>query len=655
MRKNKFILFSIILLLNSSNIFSQSYYWSPLGSGVNGNVNSLAIFNGNIIAAGGFTQAGSVNVMNIAQWNGTNWSQLGNGLNDSVFALCVYNNKLYAVGLFTLSGITSVARIAEWNGTNWFPLGTGLDDDAYSLIVYNNELIVGGEFSTAGGVNVNSIAKWNGTSWTALGSGISGADNVILSLTVLNSDLVAAGKFNNAGGNFASNIAKWNGNTWTAFGSGTTDNKIYTLTVYNSQLYAGGKFNSIVGVSANHIARWTGTSWLPFGSGVDGDVYSLAVLNNYLIAGGSFKYAGSTVYADRIVKWNGNTWSRLITGMNKNVKSLYSYNNILYSGGEFTTSGGIFSNHISQFSNQTTFTISGQVTYSDNNQPVLSGKVKAIRADVNTREIIVVDSGVVTNGTYMLQHGIQDTLHVIIFPDDELDFVPTYHPSNIDWQNSVKIYPTGNLTNINVSVFRISQSTGNTIIGGHVYLNYLPSYYNPLTGFPYKSDAIVYAKQGNLFRKFSVSSTDEHYTVTNLVPGIYTFYVNRLGYTDKSQTFNVSGVNIDTLDFLLDTLNHPIGIEPVSSEIPDKFVLYQNYPNPFNPKTIINVKISEYNYTELKIYDILGNEITTLINDKLKPGNYQIEFDGANYPSGVYYYRLISGEFITTKKMVLIK
>jgi hypothetical protein len=663
----KYIIFSVIILINTSKVFSQNYYWSALGSGVNGNINSITIFNGNIIAAGGFTQAGGISSLNIAQWNGTNWSPLGNGLNDTVYSLCVYNNKLYAGGKFTLSGPTPLSRIAEWNGTSWSSLGSGLDDGVYSLTVYNNALIAGGEFNNAGGTNAKSIAKWNGVSWSALGSGFSGEDNAVLAITTLNTDLIAAGKFNNAGGNFASNIAKWNGSSWSSFGPGITDDKIYALTVYNSQLYAGGKFNTIAGVSANHVARWTGSSWLPFGSGVSDDVYSLATMNNELIVAGNFKYSGSTTYVDRIVKWNGTTWSRMITGMNKKVKSLFIFNNVLYSGGEFTTAGGIYANRIGTWSSQTTHTVSGQVKYSDNNQPVLTGKVKAIRADVNTRELIIVDSAIITNGTFILPRVIQDTLHVIIFPDDELDFVPTYYPSNTDWQNSVKIFPTINLTDINVSVYRITQSTGSTNAGGHVYLNFLPSYNNPLSGFPYKSDAIVYAKQGNLFRKFSVSTTDEHYTITNLSPGTYSFYVNRIGYTNATQTVIIGGVSIDTVDFLLDTLNNPIGIEPGGTIIPKEYALYQNYPNPFNPKSKIRYSVPSGKYqippnvkgeisnVKLAIYDILGREIEILVNQHQLPGTYEIDWDGTNYPSSVYFYKLTAGEYTETKKMILIK
>jgi photosystem II stability/assembly factor-like uncharacterized protein len=108
-----------------------------------------------------------------------------------------------------------------------------------------------------------------------------------------------------------------------------------------------------------------------------------------------------------------------------------------------------------------------------------------------------------------------------------------------------------------------------------------------------------------------------------------------------------------------------LGIQPVSSEIPDEYSLAQNYPNPFNPSTKIKFDIPLLRgvdaegrrgvLVELIIYDILGREIAKLVNEKLKPGVYEVEFDGTNYPSGVYFYKLETEHFTETKKMILLK
>jgi hypothetical protein len=106
-----------------------------------------------------------------------------------------------------------------------------------------------------------------------------------------------------------------------------------------------------------------------------------------------------------------------------------------------------------------------------------------------------------------------------------------------------------------------------------------------------------------------------------------------------------------------------IGINNLSTETPSEFSLHQNFPNPFNPVTKIHLDIPNgfatntfgNNKVVLKVYDIMGREITTLVNEQLQPGTYEVTFDGSNLPSGVYFYQLRAGEFVETKKLILLK
>jgi ribosomal protein S11 len=116
------------------------------------------------------------------------------------------------------------------------------------------------------------------------------------------------------------------------------------------------------------------------------------------------------------------------------------------------------------------------------------------------------------------------------------------------------------------------------------------------------------------------------------------------------------------------------GIQPISNEVPNQFSLSQNYPNPFNPKTIIRFAISsnvksQTSNVKLILFDVLGREVATLVNEELKPGTYEVDWDGTNFPSGVYYYKLVvntphpdksghpsqEGIYTETKKMVLLR
>ncbi len=93
-----------------------------------------------------------------------------------------------------------------------------------------------------------------------------------------------------------------------------------------------------------------------------------------------------------------------------------------------------------------------------------------------------------------------------------------------------------------------------------------------------------------------------------------------------------------------------------NEEVPD-YLLHQNYPNPFNPVTKIkfDVATKSVGQTFLSVYDILGKEIQTLVNEQLQPGTYEVTFDGSNLPSGIYFYQFRSGDFVQTKKLVLLK
>ncbi len=90
-------------------------------------------------------------------------------------------------------------------------------------------------------------------------------------------------------------------------------------------------------------------------------------------------------------------------------------------------------------------------------------------------------------------------------------------------------------------------------------------------------------------------------------------------------------------------------------ESPTSFELSQNYPNPFNPTTTISFSIPSSTFTSLKIYDILGNELATLVNEVKPAGNYILDFDASALSSGVYFYRLSTGKFTEAKKMILLR
>lgn len=131
------------------------------------------------------------------------------------------------------------------------------------------------------------------------------------------------------------------------------------------------------------------------------------------------------------------------------------------------------------------------------------------------------------------------------------------------------------------------------------------------------------------------SVTDYSFADKNLAPGRYSYRLKQIDFNGSYEYFNLSGeVNIG---------------------IPDKYELSQNYPNPFNPVTVIRYSLTENGFTSLKIYDITGREITKLVNEKQDPGRYEVTFNGRDFASGVYFYELRSGKFVSQKRMLLLK
>jgi hypothetical protein len=128
--------------------------------------------------------------------------------------------------------------------------------------------------------------------------------------------------------------------------------------------------------------------------------------------------------------------------------------------------------------------------------------------------------------------------------------------------------------------------------------------------------------------------------------------VNELGYLvfiQDAQTKMVHQSEFMTYDQILTT--------DVKTEVslPNNFSISQNFPNPFNPSTTIKYALPEAAYVNIKIFNVIGKEIATLVNEEKQAGNYQTEFNASNIPSGVYFYRIVAGNYSETKRMILLK
>ncbi|WKZ68913.1 MAG: T9SS type A sorting domain-containing protein [Melioribacteraceae bacterium] len=124
-------------------------------------------------------------------------------------------------------------------------------------------------------------------------------------------------------------------------------------------------------------------------------------------------------------------------------------------------------------------------------------------------------------------------------------------------------------------------------------------------------------------------------------------------------SFNSIDLTRETVRYLFEEYGNNfstlVGVEDQQDEVVNDFSLSQNFPNPFNPTSKIKYQIAKLGKVELKVYDILGREITTLVNEIKAPGTYEVTFNASQLASGVYFYRLTSGDFMQTKKMILLR
>ncbi len=185
-----------------------------------------------------------------------------------------------------------------------------------------------------------------------------------------------------------------------------------------------------------------------------------------------------------------------------------------------------------------------------------------------------------------------------------------------------------------------------------------------------KSSSGIWPKNDEvLWQKLSSNTKNINYTNGNLITvmGSGPFQFNKW----QKQKFTTALILGDDKDDLIqnkinvqsffdsnyvfpDTINVGI-IDNNFSQKPEDFKLEQNYPNPFNPTTTLTYSVAKTSNTKIVVYDILGNEIKTLVNEVKSPGKYSVNFAGANLSSGTYFYKIITDNFIQTKKMILLK
>ncbi len=634
--------------------------WSALGAGVDNTVITMAVYNSQLYAGGSFLNAGGSPANYIASWNGTNWSTVGTSatdLNGPVNAIAPYANGIYLGGGFTTAGTSTVNGMTRWDGTSWHAVGPGVNGSVSSLLWSGSELYVlgyftaaglitvnyiatvdtltnvwsqlgtgttvgtnfyvsggdlvngvlytAGYFTIAGGVNAFGIAAWNGTTWASLGGTTNVPGGNVFALAINGSTIYVGGRFQTAGPVLANNIASYNTSThsWAALGSATSngvDNTVYAITVLGGNVYVGGAFANAGGSPAKHVAMWNGTVWSTLGTspsdGVNNAVFALSSFGADLYVGGSFTSLGSGSSARYIAKWNGTSWSALGTGTNGTNNVVYAIaagTSQIYAGGAFTTAGGSAVSHIASWNG---------VNWSALGNPNgVSGNVEALYA---------VNDTVYVGGNFTSAGG------------NSANYVAKWNTHQ--W--------TPLAAGVNGPVYAITGSGTNLYIGGNFTTSGLVNAY----------DVIEWSTADSSFTTLG-SGTNTTVRCIVAMDSDNTYYGGLFSTAGDKPSYRFAHYSPT-----LTAVNEQPGI-------PQSFELMQNYPNPFNPTTVISYQLANVGHVTLKVYDILGRQVATLVDGVQSPGLHNVVFDGSKFASGVYLYRIQNGNYTRTMKMVLVK
>jgi Secretion system C-terminal sorting domain len=435
---------------------------------------------------------------------------------------------------------------------------------------------------------------------------IPGLDGTVDIIRVSGNDLIVGGLFHSADGDSSmSHVAKWNGTNWDSLGSGTND-WVTSVAVDNNDIYVGGSFTNAGGQSnTQYIARWDGINWNSVGEGLNLHVSTLVKDGNNLYVGGAFRNAGGNPDADRIAIWNSTSWEAMDKGFNDWVFSIAVHDGEIYAGGAFTAAGTDTS--IKFIAKWNSATLKWESFGNDLNNPVY-------HIGINGDEIYI-------GGLFTDAGG-----------DPNADHIAKWNGTS--WEG---LGPGLGGQNSEVEEFTFN---GNDIyVVGQFNVVGNDSSYNNVAKW-----------NGSSWEKLGTGVNQEARSLSFLGDNLYIggSFISEGPGGQPYLPYFAKRSNITS------TVNDNLNV------LPNDFILYQNYPNPFNPSTKIKYTIpdagtSKMQFVQLKVYDVLGNEIATLINEYKSSGSYEIEFNATELSSGVYFYQLRAGGFVDTKKIMLIK
>jgi hypothetical protein len=557
--------------------------------------------------------------------NGATWTQLVSP--NFIDAMCISGIKIFASSSFYTYASTN-------NGNTWFEV-TALTG---ALI---NSYYCEGNTIIAGGVNKIYRSTDNGNTFVTINLNFSFGIVNIYSITAVGSVLFMGTSYD---GVYKSTN---NGSTWFSANVGMGPKDVRAVTNTNSSTLIAGSHYVGMYRSTN-----LGLSWNKSLAGFPAGTSILSLLES-----GSSIYAGTRDGVYRTVN-NGNNWAKL-TGTNDTV----NYSSVW----AMCESGGVIYASMHLYFNATIYkSTNNGINWIRCAGAGLPSGLSFIKGLVASGDKIIAgtnkgiyyssDSGTSWNPTNVLNLNIPS---LAVSGNFVYAAVPSglgvYRSTNngVNW--SVALVST--VDYVEVAANNNYAYAGSFFSGARYSSNYGGTW-TPCNGFP--PDASIFAL-GTVGNAMVLAGTD-------LSPSwIYASFDNGNSFSSYSEglferasveaftvndTFMFAGTDYNGVWRRLrpDVLN-----VQTQQEVPLEYSLSQNYPNPFNPKTKIRFDLHKSSQAKLIVYSILGREIKTLVNEKLNAGSYEVSWDGSDYSSGIYFYKLVADEYVNVKKMVLLK
>jgi hypothetical protein len=307
----------------------------------------------------------------------------------------------------------------------------------------------------------------------------------------------------------------------------------------------------------------------------------------------------------------------------------------------------------------TTFSVSGEVIDSMNGTPFPVGLIVVRRGThtptIRSPKLLLQDSisafagFIKPDGTFKVNVQYENYYYVQAYTNY---FLPGYYNdegnASVFWQDADSLLINNSIADKNISLLRDSSHGGGTISGLIDFsLDGGQSNFEGITLLARSLD------NGELY-SYNFGKENGEFKITNIPFGTYEVIGQQIGIDNAISEI----ITIDTLNNQISGIIINFNATAVENEelfIPDEIKLYPNYPNPFNPVTRIKFVLSKFEHTTLRVYNLIGQEVAVLVNNKLEAGSYEVNFRAENLSSGVYFYTLQAGNFKQTKKMLLLK